>query len=92
MDNSSGIVWLPGGLTFYLLDTIVVWENIILDMQGSEFRLPEGTDCHVVELKNRAGIKNGVINVAGHQAHGTSERTCSADSCYMTNTSFNVSN
>ena len=50
----------------------------MLDMGGAEFRLPAGVNCNVVELKDGAGVRNGIINVAG------------TNTLYVTNTSFAV--
>jgi len=85
LGNSSGYVWLPGNKTFYLTKTVVVWKNITLDMGGCEFKLPYGTDINVVELKDGAGIKNGVIDVSGHQGD---DKT--GYDRFTTNTSFSV--
>lgn len=68
LDNHSGVVELPGNKTFWITNTIVVWRNVTLDMCGAEFRLPNGTDCIVVELKDGSAIKNGNIDVSGHQS------------------------
>lgn len=68
LNNKTGVIYLPGDQTFYLQSTLKIWRNIILDMGGAELRLPAGICTNVVELKDNSGIKNGVINVAGHQA------------------------
>jgi len=84
LDNNSGIVWLPGNKTFYLSKTIVIHRNIVLDMGGAEFRLPNGVNTNVVELKDGAGIKNGNIDVSGH----TGSREIIPR--FRTNTSFTI--
>jgi hypothetical protein len=68
LDNKSGTVWLPGAKIFYITSTIIVWKNIMLDIGGSQIALPSGVNCNVIELKDGAGVCNGIINVAGHQA------------------------
>ncbi len=87
LDNNHGTVWLPGGRTFYLTNTLVIQENVILDMGGSEFRLPAGVNINVVELKDSSTIRNGVIDVSGQQHDGTWPPPGSA---WSTNTSFST--
>lgn len=84
LNNKSGIVWLPGNKSFYLTKTIIVWNNIILDLDGAELKLPNGINTNVVELKDGSGIQNGVIDVSGHQA-----RFKTGEWRYTSNTSFN---
>jgi|GEM_PF-787873 len=66
LEPEGGTVWLPGVKTFNITDTVVVKENVILDLGGSSLKLSPGINITMVELKNKAGIKNGVIDVAGH--------------------------
>lgn len=78
LNNNSGTVWLPGNKTFYLTATLIIHRNVVLDMGGCAFKLPNGVNTNVVELKDGAGIKNGVIDVAGHHSN------------FTTNTSFDM--
>jgi len=34
LDNTSGTVWLPGSTTLTVNSTIILWNNVILDMGG----------------------------------------------------------
>jgi len=82
LNNKSGTVWLPGGKVFYLTETLIIHKNVILDMGGSSFKLPQGVNANVVELKDGSGVKNGVIDVSGHDSEWPGE--------YTTNTSFTI--
>jgi len=55
-------------------------------MGGSEFRLPSGVNTNVVELKDSSAIRNGVIDVSGHQHDGVT--TPAPQSAWTSNTSF----
>jgi hypothetical protein len=56
-------------------------------MGGCAFKLPNGINTNVVELKDGAGIQNGVIDVSGHQA-----RYKTGYDRYASNTSFTIPN
>ncbi|MCK4634447.1 MAG: right-handed parallel beta-helix repeat-containing protein [Candidatus Aenigmarchaeota archaeon] len=66
LGSAGGTVWLPGVMKFNLTDTVIVKENVMLDLGGSSLKLPDGVKINMVELKNGAGIRNGAIDVAGH--------------------------
>lgn len=63
----GGTVWLPGDSIFNITDTVVVRDNVMLEMTGSCIKLPPGPGMNMVELKNGAGIRDGIIDVAGHE-------------------------
>ena len=80
LDNNSGTVWLRGNKTYWITETIIIWQDATLDMLGAEFRLPTGIDCNVVEMKDGSAIKNGVIDVSGHQYDSYTVNTTFSDS------------
>ncbi|MCD4740772.1 hypothetical protein K8R43_06360 [archaeon] len=84
--DSGGTVWLPGARIFEITQTIIVNEGIMLDMGGASFKLPEETNIRVVELKNKAGIRNGDIDVAGHRTwHDSYTAFLEPNSCIFLN-------
>jgi hypothetical protein len=88
---SGGTVWLPGARVFNITSTIVVKENVMLDMGGASFKLPAGVDVTVVELENRAGIRNGVMDMAGFITTYQSYSSFAAPhSCIFLNASKNI--
>ena len=66
LGSEGGIVWLPGAMRFNISDTIIVKENVMLDLGGSALEIPNEGDLTIVELKDGSGIRNGGIDVAGH--------------------------
>ena len=85
----GGTVWLPGATAFFINETVVIKENVILDMKGASIEVPDDGNLTMVELKNGAGIKNGVIDVAGHVGSHT-RGTGSSD--FKTYTNFTEPN
>jgi len=62
LDNTSGTVWLPGSTTLAVNSTIVLWNNVILDMGGCVLK-PSG-DFDVIDVRESSTLKNGIIDVS----------------------------
>ena len=62
LDNISGTVWLPGCETFNIDSTIILWNNVILDMGGCVLK-PFG-NFDVIDMRESSTLKNGIIDVS----------------------------
>jgi len=87
LGSEGGIVWLPGAMRFNISNTIIVKENVILDLGGSALEIPYEGDLTIVELKDGSGIRNGIIDVAGHVGSHTGT---SGSSDFHTYTNFTI--
>ena len=62
LDNTSGTVWLPGSTTLAVNSTIILWNNVILDMGGCVLK-PYG-NFDVIDMRQSSTLKNGIIDVS----------------------------
>ncbi len=62
LDNTSGTVFLPGNTVFETNETLILRENVILDMGGCI--LKPLRDFHVIDLRGSSNVKNGIIDVS----------------------------
>lgn len=62
LNNNSGTVWLPGGVTFTILSTLVIEEDAALDMGGST--IVPSSNFDVIEMTVGSQLRNGIINVS----------------------------
>jgi len=62
LDNTNGVVWLPGNKKFTITSTIIIHPNITLDMGGCSFYTTNNID--VVDMRDGSIIRNGNIDVS----------------------------
>ena len=63
LDNNSGTVWLPGNMIFELSSTLILHQNVILDLGGCIIK-PSG-DFNIIDIRESTTLKNGIIDVSG---------------------------
>ena len=64
LGDKSGTVWLPGNKFFVFTETLILHENVILDMGGCSFVIAEGYDFDMVDMGDGSAILDGNIDVA----------------------------